>query len=73
MTANMNNDMNVMGRRLVMAYSVYMYQELDIPITKCRYPFFYSSRYSANLSNSVTFIVQVQLHPCSDECDLIFT
>ena len=65
--------MTVMGlySRLVMAFSVYMYQKLDIPITKGRCPNFYSNRYSANLSNSV--IVPVQLYRCSDECDLIFT
>ena len=39
MTANMNN-MIVMVYRLVMVFSVYMYQELDILITKCQLPVF---------------------------------
>ena len=39
MTANMNN-MIVMVHRLAMVFSVYMYQELDILITKGQLPVF---------------------------------
>ena len=74
LTATMNN-MTVMVRSLLMISSVYVLTELDVPITfvplvSCPYS---NTRYITNLSNSIIFIVQVQLDRYSDEWDLNFT